>query len=279
MVQTSIGSVYAWSTFNGPLTKCLGVVASSGGDWTLSQVVPIFSACAIGLGISTTTLGPWAERAGPRKVAAAAAVAWSGGLLISAAGCHLHSLPLVYLGYGCFGGLGWGLGYISPVSNLMKWFPDRRGLATGMALAAFGGGAILAAPMNKYFCEQHAVLPDYLGTVSQVDLVTEGGRRFANIAGELTEVVVASASDLANFAGAQEGVYVAGTGDAGLVGCFLSLAGLHFVAMSMGAMLQKVPHDKYVPEGWTPPDGTSAMVTTGTVDHNTALQTRITQYS
>ena len=278
MVQTSIGSVYAWSTFNAPLTKCLGVVASSNLDWTLSQVVPIFSCCAVGLGITTTTLGPWAESAGPRKVAMAAALAWSGGLLVSAAGCHLHSLPLVYFGYGCLGGVGWGLGYISPVSNLMKWFPDRRGLATGMALAAFGGGAILAAPMNKYFCERNAILPDYLGSTENVHLITESGKRFAEVAGELKEVVIASSSDLVNFAGAQEGVYVVGSGDSGVVGCFLSLAVLHLGTMSIGAMIQKVPKKGWTPEGWTPPTTSEAASsinfrTEGTVDHVRALQT------
>ena len=244
LVTLSIGSVYAWSTFNGPLTRALGVVAPSGSDWSLGTVLPIFSICACTLGVTTTTLGPWAERVGPRKVAMTAAVAWTSGLLTSAVGCELHSLPMVYFGYGVLGGIGWGLGYISPVSNLMKWFPDRRGLATGMALASFGGGAILAAPLNKYLCETFAVLPEYLGTVDEVSLITEEGRRYVesgapDAPGALQEVVVASASDLMNFPGAQEGVYLVGTGDTGVVGCFLALGAIHFTAMSLGALIQE----------------------------------------
>ena len=113
--------------------------------------------------------------------------------------------------------MGWGLGYISPVSNLMKWFPDKRGLATGMALASFGGGAILAAPMNKYFIEKFFVAPEYLGTLDTVNVVTEEGKRFVDFAGEMKEVVVATAAEVSKLPGElAEGVYVVGTGSTGV---------------------------------------------------------------
>jgi len=98
-------------------------------------------------------------------VATAAALAWGGGLLVTGLGTEVHSLPALYFGYGVLGGIGWGLGYITPVSTLMKWFPDRRGFATGLALTAFGGGAMLATPINEALFEMFFELPTYLGAV------------------------------------------------------------------------------------------------------------------
>lgn len=150
--------------------------------------MPIFSSCAFSLGFATFFLGSWAERAGPRKVAAMAACSWGGGLLLASAGVATHTLPLVYLGYGVLGGVGWGMGYISPVSTLMKWFPDRRGLATGLALTAFGGGAMIATPLNELLLSMYRVVPELLGSVDSVKLVTQDGVRFAEVAGHLREV-------------------------------------------------------------------------------------------
>jgi len=213
LVQLSIGSVYAWSMWNTPLTRELGVVASSADDWTLGTVVPVFSCTATFLGITTFFLGPWAERAGPKMVASAAALSYSSGCLLSSLGCYYHSLPLIYLGYGVFGGIGWGLGYISPVSTLLKWFPDRRGLASGLALTAFGGGAVLAAPTIKYLQDLNFKAPEFVGSLCETTLVTQEGRQFAEIAGQLKEVVVATAHDVAELPGLSEGVYLVGTGD------------------------------------------------------------------
>ena len=91
--------------------------------------------------------GRWLERAGPRKAGFVAALCWSGGLVISALGVYTHQIWLIWLGSGVIGGIGLGLGYISPVSTLIKWFPDRRGMATGMAIMGFGGGAMIGAPL------------------------------------------------------------------------------------------------------------------------------------
>jgi MFS family permease len=147
-VHLCIGQVYAFSTFNLPLTKLIGVTASAPGDWSQKQVVWIFSIAIAFLGSSAAVFGRWAERVGPRKSMFVAALCFAGGFLVSAVGIHLHQLWLIYLGYGALGGCGLGIGYISPVSTLIKWFPDRPGMATGMAIMGFGGGALIAAPLS-----------------------------------------------------------------------------------------------------------------------------------
>ena len=147
-VHLSIGQAYAFSTFNLPLTKLIGLSHSAPGDWDLKQVGWIFSIAIVFLGSSAAVFGSWVERVGPRKSMFTAALCFGGGFLVSAFGIHLHQLWLIYLGYGVLGGCGLGIGYISPVSTLIKWFPDRPGMATGMAIMGFGGGALIAAPLS-----------------------------------------------------------------------------------------------------------------------------------
>jgi hypothetical protein len=159
----SIGSVYAWSLFNDPLTRELGVVCSSSIDWSLQEVVPIFSTSIVCLGLSAAIAGKWLEDVGPRLVGCIAATLWGGGFLLGSVGISAHNLTLLYLGYGVLGGCGLGLGYVSPVSTLIRWFPDRRGMATGMAIMGFGGGAMLAAPVKKKLLEYYFEVPTYLG--------------------------------------------------------------------------------------------------------------------
>jgi MFS family permease len=147
-VHLCIGQVYAFSTFNLPLTRLLGITQSVPGDWNLKQVGWIFSIAIAVLGSSAALFGRWVERAGPRKSMFVAALLFGGGFIVSAVGIHLHQLWIIYLGYGVLGGCGLGIGYISPVSTLIKWFPDRPGMATGMAIMGFGGGALIAAPLS-----------------------------------------------------------------------------------------------------------------------------------
>ena len=147
-VHLSIGQAYAFSTFNLPLTKLIGITHSAPGDWSQKEVVWIFSIAIAFLGSSAAVFGRWVERVGPRKSMFTAALCFGGGFMVSAVGIHLHQLWLLYLGYGVLGGCGLGIGYISPVSTLIKWFPDRPGMATGMAIMGFGGGALIAAPLS-----------------------------------------------------------------------------------------------------------------------------------
>jgi MFS family permease len=147
-VHLAIGQVYAFSTFNIPLTQLIGLDHSAPGDWSQKQVVWIFSIAIATLGSSAALFGRWVERVGPRKSMFVAALCFAGGFMVAALGIHQHTLWLLYAGYGCLGGCGLGLGYISPVSTLIKWFPDRPGMATGMAIMGFGGGALIAAPLS-----------------------------------------------------------------------------------------------------------------------------------
>lgn len=140
-VHMCIGQVYGFSVFNVPLTE-------SGAGWTIPQVGWIYSIALFMLGMSAAVFGKWVERSGPRKTMLASALCFCGGLAVSALGVRLQQLWLIYAGYGLLGGVGLGLGYISPVSTLMKWFPDRPGMATGMAIMGFGGGALIGAPLG-----------------------------------------------------------------------------------------------------------------------------------
>ena len=148
-VHLSIGQVYAFSTFNLPLTKILGLTHSMPGDWSLVDIGWIFSIAIAILGVAAAVFGRWVERVGPRKSMFVAGLCFGGGFIVSAIGIHYHALWLLYLGYGVLGGCGLGIGYISPVSTLIKWFPDRPGMATGMAIMGFGGGALIAAPCRS----------------------------------------------------------------------------------------------------------------------------------
>jgi MFS family permease len=148
-VHICIGSVYAWSTFNRPIQQLF-----PDSPWWFSPPYTTFTTALVLLGLSAAFGGPWVERRGPRVAATAAATFFGTGLLIGGAGLALKQPVLVFLGMGLIGGIGCGLGYISPVSTLVKWFPDRRGMATGMAIMGFGGGAFLAGYLNVYLMDR-----------------------------------------------------------------------------------------------------------------------------
>jgi MFS family permease len=162
-IHLCIGMAYGFSVFWLPLSRAIGLDKSvacpditligelftTTCDWRISSLGWMYTLFFVVLGSSAAVWGGWLERAGPRKAGAVAALCWSGGLLISAVGVIVHQLWILWLGSGVIGGVGLGLGYISPVSTLVKWFPDRRGMATGMAIMGFGGGAMIGAPLAE----------------------------------------------------------------------------------------------------------------------------------
>src|SRR5690554_4183175 len=147
-VHLSIGQVYAFSVFKDALITRF--------DASHTQIGMIFSISIVMLGLSAAFGGKWMERTGPRAAMVLAAFAWAGGFAVASLGVSVGQLWLVYLGYGVLGGIGLGMGYISPVSTLIKWFPDRPGLATGLAIMGFGGGAMVAAPLSQFLLGRYA---------------------------------------------------------------------------------------------------------------------------
>ena len=276
-IHLCIGSVYAWSIFNPALIKELGVASSAADDWSLGAVVWIFSVAIVSLGLAAAIAGKWLEDVGPRCVGVTAATLWGGGFIIGSLGIYTHQLWLVYLGYGVLGGCGLGLGYVSPVSTLIRWFPDRRGMATGMAIMGFGGGAMIGAPLKKFLLDYFAKAPDYLGTESAVNLITEGGRRFVEVAGEKVEVVVASATEAAQMAiPGDAGVYIVGTGNTGATGAFLTLGIVYFIIMIIASFQYRVPAEGWAPKGYKPPspeESAAKMKTLDNVHINQAIKT------
>jgi len=232
-IHLAIGQAYAFSVFKKPLNYLVQVATVGGGlkalpgvdspnvtDWKFTDLGWIFSIAIVFLGLSAAIFGKWLEKAGPRKAMFASAVCFASGFFVSAIGVHFHQLWLVYLGYGVIGGIGLGLGYISPVSTLIKWFPDRPGMATGMAIMGFGGGAMIGAPLANnlmaYFRTDH---------------------------------------------------------DLGVGKTFLVMGAVYFVAMMFGVFTVRVPQDGWKPEGWVAPAKPKALVTTHSVEVNTAFGT------
>ena len=163
-IHLCIGMAYGFSVFWLPLSRAIGIdkpracapdagllnaLFTTSCDWKVSELNWVFTLFIFFLGLSAAIWGGWLERVGPRKAGLVSACCWAGGLVLGALGIHLHQLWILWLGTGVLGGIGLGIGYISPVSTLIKWFPDRRGMATGMAIMGFGGGAMIGAPLAE----------------------------------------------------------------------------------------------------------------------------------
>ena len=170
-IHLCIGMAYGFSVFWLPLSKAVGIkesiscpadmgflaqITATTCDWKISMLGWMFTLFFVFLGLSTALFGGWLEHAGPRKAGVVSSLCWCGGLVISSLGIYTHQIWLMWLGSGVIGGIGLGLGYISPVSTLIKWFPDRRGMATGMAIMGFGGGAMIGAPLADWMMKHFA---------------------------------------------------------------------------------------------------------------------------
>ncbi len=169
-IHLCIGMAYGFSVFWLPMSKLLANpdaacakdpawvsdLFTSGCNWTVAHETFTFTLFIVFLGLSAALWGRWVERSGPRKTGVVSALCWCGGLAFGALGVYLHQLWIIWLGTGVLGGIGLGLGYISPVSTLIKWFPDRRGMATGFAIMGFGGGAMIGAPLAALLMKHFA---------------------------------------------------------------------------------------------------------------------------
>jgi len=218
-------------------------------------------------------MGSWVETVGPRTAGMVGSAFWSAALLTTALGVETHSLPLVYLGYGVLGGVGWGLMYLTPVTSVMKWFPDRRGLATGIALSAFGAGAALAPSVIHALVDSFAVAPQYIGDclltsgvhgeaasaslqplLVELTTLSDGSQVIASNSpvGEAgTPVVVATEADVAKSSGlvtTGPGVYAIGMGDTGIAKAMALLGSLYGVLGAVGSRFMQIPHPDWKPE-------------------------------
>jgi MFS family permease len=221
--EKSIGTLHALTA-----TDC---------NWSQFDLGWMYTFFFVLLGVSAAIWGGWLERAGPRKAGLVSALCWCGGLLIAAFGVYVHQLWLMWLGAGVIGGIGLGLGYISPVSTLIKWFPDRRGMATGMAIMGFGGGAMIGSPLATILMNGFSG-----GAYSIGDFVLSwSGFRTAT--------------------------------DVGVWQTYVAMAAIYFAFMLIGAFGYRLPPAGWRPEGWTPPANGNRMITSSNVHLKDAHKT------
>jgi len=189
------------------------------------------------------------------------------GFCLSAFGVINHNLPLVYAG-NLLCGIGYGCAYTPPIQALIDWFPDRKGLASGLVIAGFGSGALFFTPMMNLLTQSFSKMPTYLG--DSLEVVLDGGRQFVNMGGEMKEVVYATAADLAKlpYEGLAEGFYLVGSGNSGVALSLASIGGIYAAIVFGSSLLIKRPPPGYLPEGYTPPQtasGSGANVHVDTV--------------
>ncbi len=222
-------------TFSAKLSGTLTALTATSCEWTQFDLGWMYTLFFVFLGLSAAIWGGWLERAGPRKAGVVAAFCWCGGMCIAAVGIAVHQLWLMWLGSGIIGGIGLGLGYISPVSTLIKWFPDRRGMATGMAIMGFGGGALIGSPLAAF------LINGFSGSLPYAGDFAFAGFKTANAPGVWQT--------------------------------FLVLAAIYFVFMLGGAFGYRLPPAGWRPDGWAPRTSGSAMITHGHVHLNDAHKT------
>lgn len=231
-----LGSIYAWSIFNKPLTRLTGVVAPAADDWVLSDISPTFSLVMGGFvwgTVLSSRLAVW----GPRACGLLGALSLGAGFGLASCAIAVQSLPLLYCG-GLVWGLSNGLAYVPPVASLLQWFPERKGFASGATLVGYGAGALVAAPAFSWLLRTFQRAPERLGPLDAAGIVTDAsGRMFLNG----TECVVAKAADLASWPLLQEGLYAVGSGSTGAPETFATLGVAYGALMAMAALQHRLP--------------------------------------
>ncbi|CAM9336130.1 unnamed protein product [Choristocarpus tenellus] len=248
-----IGSPWAWSVMSGTISCELGVVTSAAGDWTMAEATFPLSIVFALQGIAAAVAGKWALEVGPRLSMAVASLCFGGGLGLGGLGVEMHSLPVLYMGYGLLAGTGVGLAYTPPVQALISWFPDKKGLASGLTIAGFGSGALVFTPLVNSLMEKFSKMPIYLGAADEVTTVVKEGRTFAETANGLVEAVSVSNMDLARLPyDLAEGLYVVGSGSTGAAAGLGICGGLYGMLMMASAFAIKTPAPGYKPAGYSP---------------------------
>jgi len=257
LTHACLGAPYGWSAVTSALTREQGVVVSAAGDWGLDLATYPMTIMIGGGGLAAAALGKWAAKAGPRRAMVQGSLIASVGYASAGASIMQHNLAALYLSIGLIA-LGNGSVYTPPVQTIIDWFPDRKGLATGIVIGGFGSGALFFAPAMNFLMSKFSVAPAFLG--NGLDLVTEGGRQFAQVGGQLQEVVYASASELARlpFEGLAEGFYLVGSGNTGVALAYTTM-GLAYTAIVLASSLAlKRAPPGFQPQGWTPSEGAAA---------------------
>lgn len=237
-----LGSVFAWSIFNEPLTRALGVIVPASGDWALAHVGTTFSLIMGGF-LWAGLFSPLATKWGPRAACTLGAISLGGGFALISSALYTHNIYLLYTG-GLVWGMANGWAYVPPVATLLRWFPDRKGMASGLCILGFGGGAMIASPLFSQLLNYFRQTPEFVGSASSVELINKSGVLFAEVRGALREVVVATAED-ARLYDAMEGVYLVGTGSTGAAETFLTLGVGYLAVMSLCARMYQSPHPNY----------------------------------
>jgi len=264
-----LGAPYGWSSISGQLAREGGVVASCSTDWTLDATTwPMAIMIASG-GVSAALLGSWTVRVGVRQAMATGAVMFGLGLSVAGLGVSVQSLPLLYTG-NVICGLGYGCAYTPPLQTMLDWFPDRRGLASGLVIAGFGSGALAFTPLVQSLCERLATTPQYLGS-GLVTSLGPGGELLSSVSGKTCEVVLCTSADLAllPFASLTPGYYLVGSGNTGVAGSLFILAALYTSVIGASAMAIRRPPRSYSIIGQT----SSTTFTARAVPPSTVMST------
>merc|ERR1719483_2006436 len=247
-----LGAPYGWSAISAQLTRENGIVASAASDWALDLASYPMSVMIAAGGISAALFGKWTIKVGVRKSLALGGVLYGAGFCVASAGVMNHNVGLMYAG-NLLCGIGYGCSYTPPIQSLIDWFPDRKGLASGIVIAGFGSGALFFTPMMNTLTNKFSQMPEYLG--KSIETVTESGKMFTKVGESMQEVVYATASDLAKlpYSDLTEGFYVVGSGNTGLAGAIGTIAAVYGATVITSAMFMKKPAPGYIPQGWTPP--------------------------
>merc|ERR1719312_1191186 len=246
-----LGAPYGWSAISAQLTRENGIVASAASDWALDVASYPMSVMIAAGGISAALLGKWTIKAGVRKSLALGGLLYGAGFCLASAGVYNHNVGMMYAG-NLLSGIGYGCAYTPPIQALIDWFPDKKGLASGIVIAGFGSGALFFTPMMNFLTNKFCAMPTYLG--NNLDIVVEGGKQFARIGGELQEVVYATAGELLKlpYEGLLEGFYLVGSGNTGVSSALAAIGAIYAATVFSSSLMIRRPAAGYLPEGFTP---------------------------